>query len=588
LLKWNIIILCLCLSAPLSYAADESPSATSVIVVIEGLSGDELLNVEAALKLPEGLIKDGKVDRIWLTRFERQAPDKVKEALQVFGYYQPDISVALEATEKVRYKLHIQVRKGDPVIINKVSISIEGAGSSEAALTELINRVPLHQGDILRQDKYEELEERIKNKAVALGYLDADFSVHTIKVTLEALSAEINLVLQTGRPYYFGDISFEGLPLYPVSFLQRYLDFKTGDRFSYEKIAKTQFNLIGADRFKEVTVNPLKDQTKDGHVPIEIRLFPSPQKRFKFGLGYGSDTGLRGTVAYNDLNLAGSGHEFNTEIKLSEKLQGLAARYVLPDQTDFKSFNSLNLGLQRENLTDQTTNVVSLEGEHTRSLGFEQLGSFYVRLQKENSTAGDQTTNSFIVLPGVRYLSRQYDNQIRPTKGYYYDLELRGTSEVLGSATGFAQFLTNGAITVSLPGRFSFLARARLGTTFLCESTEDLPISLRFFAGGDLSVRGYAYKSLGPVDSHGDVVGGKHMVVGNFELERAIGSNWGAAIFYDAGNAFNDFNDMKLAQGGGLGIRYYTPIGSLNLDIARQIGVSNPDFRIHFTIGIRL
>ena len=580
-----IVALCICIFATLSYAADEP---ASVKVTIAGLSGEELQNVKTALKLPEGLIKDGKVDMTWLTRFERQIPEKVRDALEVFGYYKPDISVARETPEKGPYELHVNVTKGDPVYVNKVSLFIEGAGSREPELIELVDRFPLHKGDVLRQDKYEEIKGSMKNKAIALGYLDADFSTHTINITMDTLSSEINLVFQTGPQYRFGDVSFVGMPLYPTTFLKRYLDFKTGDVFSYKKIANTQFNLIGADRFKEVTVNPLKDEAKNGHVPIEIKLFPLPPKRFKLGLGYGTDTGVRGTFIYNDFNFAGSGHKFETEVRLSEVLQGFAARYILPDKKDYKSFTLLTFGLQRENLTDKTTNVISLEGEHARSLGHEQLGSFYVRMQKENSSAGDQTTNAFIVLPGVRYSSRQYDNLIRPTKGYNYSLELRGTNEALGSAASFAQFLTNAEMIVQLPGRLSFLSRGRFCTTSIDGAAEDLPISLRFFAGGSTSVRGYSYQSLGPTDQYGNVVGGNNMLVMNFELERAIGADWGVAAFYDTGNAFNSFSNMDLAQGAGVGIRYYTPIGSMNLDLARQIGVSNPDFRIHFTIGIRI
>ena len=580
-----IVVLCICIFAALSYAADEPASVT---VTIDGLSGEELQNVKTALKLPEDLIKDGKVDMTWLTRFERQVPEKVRDALEVFGYYRPDISVVMETPEKGPYVLHVNVTKGDPVHVDKVSIFIEGAGSLEPELIELVNRFPLHKGDVLRQDKYEEMKGSIKNKAIALGYLDADFSTHTINIIMDALSSEINLVFQTGPQYRFGDVNFVGMPLYPVSFLLRFLDFKTGDIFSYKKIANTQFNLISADRFKEVTVNPLKDEAKNGYVPIEIKLFPSPPKRFKFGLGYGTDTGVRGTLIYNDFNFLGSGHKFETEIRLSEILQGFAARYMLPDKKDYKSFTLLTFGLQRENLTDKTTNVISLEGEHIRSLGREQLGSFYLRMQKENSSAGNQTTNAFIVLPGVRYSSRQYDNLIRPTKGYYYNLELRGTNEVLGSAVSFAQFLTNLEMMVQLPARLSFLSRGRFYTSSVDGAADNLPISLRFFAGGSTSVRGYSYQSLGPTDQYGNVVGGNNMLVMNFELERAIGADWGVTAFYDTGNAFNSFSNMNLAQGAGVGVRYYTPIGSMNLDLARQIGVSNPDFRIHFTIGMSL
>ena len=126
------------------------------------------------------------------------------------------------------------------------------------------------------------------------------------------------------------------------------------------------------------------------------------------------------------------------------------------------------------------------------------------------------------------------------------------------------------------------------GITLLSDPLSDLPPSLRFFAGGDQSVRGYAYQSLGPRDATGQVVGGKHLLVGSVELERALFKDWGVSTFYDAGNAFDSFTEVSLLQGAGVGLHYYTPVGALNLSLARQIGVDDPGFRIHFTVGFEL
>lgn len=578
-----IIIIFIFVFTALSHASDES-----VNVVIEGLSGNELQNANAVLKLPERIVKEGKVDIGWLKRFERQIPKKIREALEPFGYYSPETSVTLEKTGDGPYSLLVKVNPGEPVRIKSINLQIEGPGDDEKQLRDIAARFPLSEGDILRHDKYEKAKDQLQDKAIELGYLDADFSTHRIDITMNALSADINLVFKTGPLYRFGDVTFLGAPIYPVRFLKRYLDFKPGEVFSYAKIAKTQFNLIGADRFKEVVVNPKKEDAQDSTVPMEVKLVPSPPKRLRFGVGYGTDTGARGTAVYQDFNFLNSGHQFKTELQASQTLQGLAARYIYPDEKDFRSFTAFTMGLQREDVSDKTTNVISLEGEHSRSFGLDQLGSFYVRMQKENSSAGDQTTNTFLLMPGVRYSSRQYDNIIRPKKGYYYDLEFRGAHQIFGSDTNFIQFLTNAETIIQLPARLSFLTRGRFGASSIDGAAEDLPISVRFFAGGSRSIRGYSYQSLGPVDQNGNVVGGKNILTMNFELERAIGADWGVAAFYDTGNAFNNFSNMNFVQGAGMGVRYYTPIGSMNLDIARQIGVSNPDFKIHFTIGIRI
>jgi translocation and assembly module TamA len=190
-------------------------------------------------------------------------------------------------------------------------------------------------------------------------------------------------------------------------------------------------------------------------------------------------------------------------------------------------------------------------------------------------------------MPGIRFSERRYDSLIRPTRGFYYKLEARGTTESLNSDVTFAQLIGNGDLLLPLPGRFSLMMRGQAGATTVNDNFLDVPITYRFFTGGDNSVRGYAYQSLGPQNDQGDVVGGKHLLVGSVELERAIGANWGAAVFYDAGNAFDNFESLDFAQGAGLGIRYYTPVGPIRLDIARQLGVSDPEYRFHFTVGMQ-
>jgi translocation and assembly module TamA len=116
----------------------------------------------------------------------------------------------------------------------------------------------------------------------------------------------------------------------------------------------------------------------------------------------------------------------------------------------------------------------------------------------------------------------------------------------------------------------------------------DLPPFVRFFAGGDTSVRGYSYQSLGPRDANGNVVGGKDLIVGGVELQRALFESWGVSAFFDTGNAFDSFNDIRLFSGTGIGLHYYTRIGAINLYVARQIGVPSPGYHIHFTMGFEL
>jgi len=559
-----------------------------VEVVILGVEGELLENVRAALTLPPGLIRDGEVNLPWLKRFETDAPEKVREALEPFGYYNAKAGTSLEKRGENQYRLLVGVFPGRPVRITEISVKVRGAGAEEKAVADLAAAFPLRKGDVLVHGSYEKGKELLKAKAVELGYLDADFPVHEIRVSRGEATARIALELDTGTRYVFGATTFTGAPQYPRRFLERYLDYKEGETFSQEKLGQTQANLAMADRFRGVVAARDRENAHDSVMPVLVELTPLPRRRLRPGIGYGTDTGVRGTLKYKDVNLFLLGHELNAEINLSQRLQGIAAGYTVPGSRDVNSSMGLQFNLQREDTKTYTTNLVSLEGNIQRSFLRGQVGTAYLRFQEEDSTVGFQKTKTFMVLPGIRFSQRRFDNPVRPAIGYRYDLEARGTHRYFGSGISLLQFIAEGRAIYPLPWRLSLITRAKGGVTIQDESMRDIPASLRFFAGGDRSVRGYAYQSLGPINGAGKVIGGKNLLTGSVELERALFTDWGVAAFFDAGNAFNSLGRFRLYKGAGLGVRYYTPIGALQLDLARQIGVDNPSFRVHFTVGFEL
>lgn len=556
-------------------------------LVIEGLEGDVLKNVQAALALPPGLVQDGQVNQRWLRLFEQRAPERVRSALEPFGYYETQVKTSL-AVEQGVYRLYVRVEPGEPVRVASVKVDINGPGAREEKLKELLSRFPLKKGDILRQDFYEGGKATLKSRAVDLGYLDADFSTHAIRISPEEKKGTIELVLETGPQYRFGEVTFIGAATYPDTFLKRYLAFRQGEPLSYSKVTQTQLNLINSDRFKEVTVEPMKKDAHNGVVPITVRLTPSPPKRLRVGVGYETDIGARFSTRYQDLNFNQWGHELNAELNIAQRLQGFVTSYVVPSRKNLDSKLSTKLGIQREDTETYGSRAIFVEPEYVHGLGGGKLASAYVQFRLEDFTIGEQEGRSRLVMPGVRFSQLRYDDLIRPKKGFRYALEMRGTDEFLGSNTGFFQILVNGDLLMPLPWRFSLLARAQGGVTILSDPFRDLPASVRFFAGGDRSVRGYAYQSLGPKNAVGDVIGGKHLLVGSVEIERPISKIFGLAAFYDVGNAFNDFGNMDLKHGAGIGVRVYTPVGPIRLDLARQFGVDHPKFRVHFTVGFGL
>jgi len=579
---YSILILCLLLGPWLIAVAH---AAEPIVIVIEGVEGDARKNVQEALVLPQGLVKDGKVDRLWLEHFVRQADQKVIKALEPFGYYSTRVIIKIETPEADEYLLRVKVEIGHPVILADVSISVIGQGASEASLAALISRFPLKKGNILLHQPYEEARRNLQSRAQEMGYLDAEYTVHEIRIDETARFARITLVLETGAKYFFSDVTIEGASDYPDAFLRRYITFTPGDVFSYTRLAESQIQLNNSERFREVIVLAEKEQAQDFKIPVQILLKPMPRRGLKPGIGYGTDTGARFSLRYRDFNMFHKGQELSSNLFISERLQGLATSYIIPSDKDIRTFTSAQINIQREDITTYTSQLISLELARSSSFGNQKQGTAYVKFQQEEYTIGNQDSSARYVLPGIRFSDNHYDNMIRPTSGFRYALDLRGTSQALGSTTQLLQLLTEASHIVPLPWRLSLATSARANITFFSDPLSDLPPSLRFFAGGDQSVRGYAYQSLGPRDASGNVVGGKHLLTGCVELQRAILEDWAVSVFYNAGNAFDSFTDVTLFQAAGFGVHYFTPVGALNLSVARTIGVEDPGYRIHFTVG---
>ena len=556
-------------------------------IIVSGVDDAMLKNIRDTLIIPAGLVHAGAVDRLWLDHFARQAEDKTRTALEPFGYYNALVTVTVEPFED-RYRLQVRIVPGEPLRLTGITVTLTGSGSTEQVLRTLAANFPLHKGDIVLHQAYTEGKATLISRARDLGYLNADYSRHEIRIDRAATRATIELLLDTGKKYHFGNTRIQGSPEYPDGFLRRHLAYRTGELFSYPSLGETQRNFTNSERFKEVIITPEKEDKETLSVPVSITLKAGPPISLRPGIGYGTDTGARFTIRYRDLNMFHRGHELYSNLFVAQRLQGLVTGYIIPSPTDIRSSTTLQLNLQQEDTVSYSSRIAGLELDRNRSFGTGKLGTAYIRAQYEEYSVGDQDATSRLLLPGVRFSDDRYDNPIRPVRGFRYALDLHGTHQLLGSDTALVQILAEGSYLIPLPWRLSLHTRAKGGTTLLNDPLRAIPPSLRFFTGGDQSVRGYSYKSLGPRDAAGRVTGGTQLLTGSIELERALFKNWGVSLFYDAGNSFNSFSDITLFQGAGVGLHYFTSVGALNLAVARPLNGDNPSIHFHFTVGFEL
>lgn len=550
-----------------------------VTVVVEGLSGELQKNVLALLTLEQQKNHPALTpERI--RRLHKKAPSEIEAALQPFGYYRPKIQAELNE-EVTPWQARYIIDPGPAIKLAAVEVTLDGAGAQDSVLLHERDKFPLKPGDVLEHARYEQGKKELLQLAAERGYLDAQFDVSEIRIDTEAYEASIVLHLVTAAPFRFGALKFNQDEFDPV-FLSRYAAFKPGDPFSFSKLLDLQNALTDSDYFSQVDVHADRDNATEGEVPVSVDAIARDRTKYTMGLGYGTDTGARGSVGVERRRVTPTGHRLRADLRVSEVGNSLTTRYIIPLERPRTDQFALTAGREEQRLSDSSSKKYLLSGSYSRlDNGWQK--TLYLNVERDVSfSVGDQTGDSILVMPGLNWTRVRANDRIYTTFGHRFVVDVRGGSSTLGSTTSFLQTRINTKFVRRFASVGRVIARADVGYTRVDTFTQ-LPPSVRFFAGGDNSVRGYDYNTLGP-EENGKVVGGTHLAVTSLEYEQIVTEDWSAAVFIDAGNATNNFTD-PLKRGAGIGVRYRSPIGLVRIDLARHLDPALSPRYIHLSIG---
>lgn len=552
---------------------------TAVNVEISGI--DKMLedNVRLYLSIEQQknhpLINDGR-----LRRLHKKADQEISAALQPFGYYRPTISSNLEKAESGEWQASYDIDPGPALRIAEFNFVITSEIGQDPEFKKLIQQQALQTGNVFTHPEYEAFKTELAKLASERGYFRASFSENRVEIDLEEYVARVYLNYDGGPRFIFGEVLLRQDVL-QAEFLRRYVPFEKGDAYLLDKLIELQHLLNDTDYFQTVEVRPGEALPGSNEIPIEVSLTPRKENRYLFGFGYGTDTGARTKFGWERPRINDRGHRFDSEIGVSEVGYNLEANYrvpVLNPRTDqlVYSFSEVN-----EELDDFDSNLrsVGVSLNHRRGEWRETLALEY---QREDFEIGNDSDKTVLVIPGVTWSRIWGKNFIYVLDGLRFDFALRGGDEGLGSDVSFTQAYSSLKFITSLNRRNRFIARGSVGST----STNDfdrLPPSVRFFTGGSQTVRGYKYQSLGPEDDSGDVIGARRLLTGSIEFEHSLSDKWSVAVFYDVGNAINDFDD-DLESGAGFGVRWNSPVGPVRIDLANAIS-DDESWRFHINIG---
>ncbi len=568
---------------PTPPAAPGDPAAAATLTVqVEGLEAGPLRdNVLAHLDINrfngKPAPKDSELQ--WL---HANAERQIQAALQPFGYYEPTITSALTQTASgwtARYDLQL----GRTLPIATVDVRIYGEAGRDPVFQALLDKIPLSKGAVLDHPKYEQFKQNLEALATERGYFDARFTEHAIQIDLQAYEAVIKLHYETGKRYQFGALSFKQNILSP-ELLHRYPDFKASDPYDANELLKLQGDLGGSGYYSQVRINASPD-AKTATVPVDVELEPNKPYKYSASLGYGTDTGPRGKLKVENRWLNAQGHHYEAELQLSPIQSYIGAKYLIPGEDPVTDAYALTASYTRQDYEEQYFERFALGGSWQREDG-KWLELYSLNLQHEEYQISDEPrSNSFLIMPGLSWTWVDADDRLFTTRGLLFGFEVRGASTAWLSDINFVQAQARLKGIYALNDDHRLIARGQMGATWMQEDFENLPASLRFYTGGDASVRGYALNSIGPTDARNKVIGGKNLLVASLEYERRVWNNWGVALFVDSGDAFNGASP-ELKTGAGVGARWRSPIGPVRIDFATGLDRPPGDtFRFSFSLG---
>lgn len=572
--------------APVDAGEPQQSPATpkKVRLIFAGVRGDLKTNVQRTVEL-KGLIRRQDASDSLVERAYRRAPDQIRAALQPFGYYHPTIESTFVEEDGV-YRIRFQITPGTPVKVVAADIGIAGPAQSDSRITRALARFHPAVGEVFDHSTYEAGKAEIQRLLQARGYFQAELAQRRVDVSQARGEASISLRWTSGPRFRFGPTRFVGEHL-DAGLLARYRTFKPGDVFEQSKLLELQQRLTDADYFSSIEIEVEPDQAVDGAVPIVVRVLPARRTIYTGGLSFGTDSGPGVRVGVERRFVNRYGHKFLSQAEYSEKLQAVAGSYRIPRAADHRSFYGVTAQLRNEQTDTFESDTLRLSGEfvdvwknwvRTASLNFLD-GDFTVGGRVEDG--GDRGSSTFLY-PELRLQRREADDLLNPREGWAATGYVRMAASGALSDTNLVQLGGEGKYITSLDDARRLLFRAAVGAAYTNDFSK-LPPELRYFAGGDLSVRGYGYQDLGPVNANGRVIGGRYLLTASAEYEQALDREWAVAGFVDGGNAY-DSGQFEPEFGVGVGVRWRSPVGLVRLDLA--VPLDDPGaIRPHLVIG---
>nr|WP_208759781.1 autotransporter assembly complex family protein [Yersinia mollaretii] len=565
--------MCVLLATPLAYAAN-------VRLQVEGLSGDLERNVRARLSTigTDEVTSDG--------RFRSRVDEAIRQGLRALGYYDPTITFDLQSRPApARSVLIAKVVPGEPVLIAGVDIDLQGGAKTDPDYLALVRRDTPKIGSILNHGDFDNFKSSLTGLALRRGYFDANMIKSELGVAAELRKAFWDIDFDSGERYRFGKVVFQGSQI-REDFLQNLVPFHEGEYYTSDELAELNRRLAATNWFNSVVVSPdFRDARETKILPLDAVVTPRTENTIELGGGYATDVGPRLTGSWRKPWMNSYGHSLTTSTTLSAPEQTLDFSYRIPlRKNPLEQYYLLQGGFKRTDLNDTNSDTTTLNVARFWDLSSGWKRSVNLRWSLDHFTQGSVTDTTMLLYPGVNISRTRQRGGAMPVWGDSQNYSIDWSDTTWGSDVDFGIFQAQNVWIRTLGEKNRFVVRGNLGW-IETNNFDRVPPSLRFFAGGDRSIRGYKFRDISPRDSEGKLTGASKLATGTLEYQYNVTGRWWGAVFVDSGEAVNDIRKSDFKTGAGVGVRWASPVGPIKLDIAKPIG-DNTAHGVQFYIGL--
>lgn len=516
-------------------------------------------------------------------RLIRATPREIRELIATEGYFDARIESSTEQ-QPGKSIVRFTVTPGMQAVITEVNLQFSGdillqEENESPTIHQLQENWELPSGQPFTQNAWNHEKRKLLSELVVFRYPHARIAESRAEVDSRSGRVKLFVHVDSGPRRRFGELSIHGLERYPESIVHNLNQIRPGDDYSQNSLLGLQSALQATGYFSGVEVTANVDVDSAAPVPVEVRITENKSSKVGIGVGASTNTGARTQFTYDNLNLFERGWRLASSLRLEQRMQSLNATVSLP--TSKQGYrDSFSNQTAREDIENQvlTTSNFSVQ----RSWGsyrFEQsIGANYLIEHQKVEDAGSSRKDAATVSYGLTL--RRTDHNLMPTRGYLFNASFTAAPFDSLSEGTFLRSHVKSQFYYPVTKSTQLLTRLEIGAVTGANSA---PSSYLFRAGGDQSVRGYAYQSLG-VEEGDAIVGGRYLLSGSVELVQWLSNQWGIALFVDFGDAANETKELRPVLGYGLGGRWKSPAGPVGADIA--YGEDTGEYRLHFNLGV--